>query len=482
MPLGTSVPPTFRATVPDLWYIRVDVDARDDTAAARQAHALYQRTADLVWAESGEKIPDTALVATHCSADQPEFSVQRSSEARLTPSANRLSLGAHFQERGFAGQLSVDVPALLPDSSAHDASRDRFTARSHARLTRRAVAARRIADAVRAARIAADQPYGETSLTTLWTALEVLAHRNYHTGIIERVVRSITPILGSRKVRDLTNEVSHYLRQYLMRDVPPERQSRFIAQFPDLLAPEFVADPTGPLRLDGPMLLGALADQRRSIAIGRFAEDSPIIVYRLMRFSDSVQTGADLVERVLGATRRVEWQLRRVYRLRNDITHVARFTGGDERLHEHLQLYVSSAVDALATVLSADAGIETIEDAVAAIDGEFQQWIDRVRLMGRLCAPPDSALTAPLALPAARATRDGDSPTTESPTVTDPRGVDEAHHGRGRRGRRGASAPATDEHEPATPVGSPQLWRHLYTPPYAALVPVASADRPSNAP
>jgi hypothetical protein len=474
-PRGTTVDGSFRAGTEGVWFVRVDVDARDHIAAAHQAYSLYQRTADLVWAESGEKIPGAALVASQRRSDGNNFVVHRAAEVRLTASTNRLIPGAHLQHRGFARRLAAGTPAArsnsIPRGEAPTRTPDALSS-SQAVLPSRLVAARRIADAVRAARIAAEQPYGETSLTTLWTALEVLAHREYHTGIIERVVRSITPILGSRKVRGMTDELGQYLAQYLMRDAPPTRRNAFAERFPDLLTPESKADSKAPLSLDGPMLLGAVADRERSIAIGSFVADSPIILYRLMRFSDSVKTGADLVERVLGATRRVEWQLRRVYRLRNDITHVARFTGGDERLHEHLQLYVSSAVDTLAEVLTSDTGIETIEDAVAAIDGEFQQWLDRVRELGQLRAPTLDPTLTPKEAPS--------MPDTAARSVKPPAQAADsgmlAGDGAANRPNDAGGRKGKAKNESAAQVGSPAVWRDLYMPPYTALASAKSRE------
>ena len=126
--------------------------------------------------------------------------------------------------------------------------------------------------------------------------------------------------------------------------------------------------------LDRGALLVALADPARAARLDALVAPSPLLQHRVRGYHAVVRSGSAAAQRVTQTAKRVEWQLRRVYRLRNGIVHGAHFGGTGERLLEHLDSYVRAVLGPLSQVLAADNGIDTIEQAVAAIDAAFETW------------------------------------------------------------------------------------------------------------
>ncbi len=225
---------------------------------------------------------------------------------------------------------------------------------------------RRIAGALRYYTIACQQDRPESGFTNLWTALEVLAHPDYGGSTIERVVRSVTPLLSATKIGDWIDDLLGNLLAARIEKLPAFRE-----QLAETL------DENG--RIAPPLLLGAMSSEEKATALFDLIESSPLLRKRIRDLHSLFSTGTRLGNRVYRSSRRMEWQLRRIYRARNDIAHGAELVYNADPLLQHLRLYVYSVMQSLSQILQADHSISTLEDATAAADSAFHNSLEWVR-------------------------------------------------------------------------------------------------------
>lgn len=241
---------------------------------------------------------------------------------------------------------------------------------------------RRLAGALRFYRISLLEGQLESGFSNLWTALEVISHEGYGEGafIVDRVVRSIAPIITAFKANDLTRDMTWYLRRGNVFEIP-----KFASTFPDLYQSN----------LDPVALLRTLSQKDCAAQLCALLTDNPLLQRRIMVYHENVQTGHALRSRVLRNLLRVEWQIRRLYSVRNALIHGADPERGSRRLLEHLRLYAATAVHTVTRLLSARSGLVTLEDALAMVDLDLQHWMAQLQnkpLCGPLMDRTDSEL------------------------------------------------------------------------------------------
>lgn len=221
-------------------------------------------------------------------------------------------------------------------------------------------AARRLTGALRALRIAHEETWLESGLTTLWTAIETLAHEHYAGNIIDSVVRSVVPFVAGAKIQNLVDDLIVYL------DWAGVTESQ---EFADDFADTVVGAVVSPVRI-----VHALSEEPRAIRLAEIARESPLVAYRVNRFHIVARSPMAAARRATQTAMRIEWQLRRIYRLRNAIIHGGEFTGAGEQMLQHLDGYVRAVIGPLSMILAANNGIDTIDEAVAAVDTSFDAW------------------------------------------------------------------------------------------------------------
>jgi hypothetical protein len=324
-----------------------EVLAHDRGHAARLAYQAFERVSDAIcFVAPGVSPPLLDAVATVRAGDPTVLEAVTKRDAEFTFRPLRTSLS--------------DVRGRRPDLASFSLGEDSSSA-----------AGRRLTGALRAQRIAREENWLESGLTTLWTAIETLAYERYAGNIIDSVVRSVIPFACATKIKDLTDDLVAYLEWSGVRDL-----SAFKNDFADVHSGGSVA----PAKL-----LHVLSEPARAQQLAALGSPSPLFQYRVRRFHDAVKTGKNAALRTCQSAKRVDWQLRRVYRLRNGIIHGAKFGGTGEQLLEHLDSYVRAVLGPLSQILSSDNGITTVEQAVAAVDGRFEAW--RQWALGLTVAP-----------------------------------------------------------------------------------------------
>lgn len=175
----------------------------------------------------------------------------------------------------------------------------------------------------------------ESRAINLWIALEALFQTMDHTSIIGKLVEFVPKI-----------QALHYPKNTLRafsQDIAPLWKRSGDTQ--DILT-DMVK--SSPVRLD-PVDLGRLLTAgSESLPFQRLksiASDNPLLLNRLWRYGDGMfKTPKNLAMRIEQHEKNVRWQLRRIYRLRNRITHQGKTGPESAQLLDHLQQYFLSTV------------------------------------------------------------------------------------------------------------------------------------------
>lgn len=194
----------------------------------------------------------------------------------------------------------------------------------------------------------------ENQMINLWIALESIipANKSGNQSTIENIVNSTLPFLNaiyfqrllSRFARDLIN----WKKSAFIRIIKKIDGDGIIQKLIKLIAlPEF--------------------EKERDLLKSEF-KDFHLIADRFDYFCESFSSPEKLLERLENHSKRVEWQLRRIYRARNLIVHSGKtpsYTGIlIENIHDYLDLIMSTLI-ALATkpkiIVSIDQGFKYLE-------------------------------------------------------------------------------------------------------------------------
>lgn len=325
--------------------VEYEVEALDHHAAANLAIRQLERTADLITAEAVHPKPDVLATATrHGRGRHLKFSFATNADLPLTPLPSGLT---ELAKKGYAQRM---MEADIERSSLV-----------------------RLEGALRAYRISQEATYTRTGLTNLWTALEALTPEEKKVtdkqppSIIEQVTSMVGPLMGSFKAESLVDDFIGVLRRGGVLGT----------------------------QVDRALLVQLLSTKDGAEWVGAMTRDDPIVGLHARQFSETMRTPANVVAASYRTARRVEWQVRRLYRLRNETVHGAATPQNARRVLQHLMLYVNRAVLVLSDLLlDVSNGLRTIEDAVSAVEVSYFEWATWARglVIGKNEATPTAAL------------------------------------------------------------------------------------------
>ena len=327
-----------------LRYIHLSLAAHDHHAATREAYHIFHKTADLMTVEFPRVTAKVVQAATVRSGDTwTAVNVVDASQMQLEPVP------------------AVQTSKVLKDNLTGFASR-------FVQSVEQGTPRRQVEGSLRYFRISLEESWLESGLTNLWTSLETLAPQG-SSYIIDRVAGAVAPLMGSFKVRTMTEILIGYLLRYGIAEKKFYDSVLGAAKGPDgLIAPH--------------LLLRLLADHSSAVSLASKVQDSPLLVYRIMTFHKKVETGGALAKTVHQTTSRVDWQVRRLYRLRNDIVHGAASPENLQRLTQHLQLYALRLILAVSSLLEPDNGVDNVDSALSVIESSYHNWVDSMREAG----------------------------------------------------------------------------------------------------
>jgi len=176
----------------------------------------------------------------------------------------------------------------------------------------------------------------EARLVNLWIALEALCQGG-EGSIIERVWTRIAPCVAIDNVRRNLISLSIYVRN-LWTDAD---RGQFLALFPNS-----EKDHLKPEDLTAVLLLNEGHDNLKKLT--QLCLKHPLITHRLFRAKSMMLNEPAAVKANVEYTRQnVEWQIKRIYRIRNAIVHTGSANLLLPQLTQHLHCYLVKAIQSI---------------------------------------------------------------------------------------------------------------------------------------
>lgn len=195
----------------------------------------------------------------------------------------------------------------------------------------------------------------QARLVNMWIGLESLVRRE-NESIIESVCAVVPAVLALGNVRRLVRALAIYLRKARVLSRMGADEVRRI--FP---ASSEVAVEVGELLT----LLASPVEGDEMKSVLAACDENPLIRYRLYRVAAKVLASHKTALDNLHQNRQnVDWQLRRIYRARNEIVHRAGDPYRIDQLVEHLHAYLVSTVQVLVHTLEVSDGAWSIRQVM----------------------------------------------------------------------------------------------------------------------
>lgn len=199
----------------------------------------------------------------------------------------------------------------------------------------------------------------EAQLVNLWTAMEVLVHRESQSKL-KAVIRLLTPFLIYGYVDRLIHALAGDLYRWKMKE------------FSKVLKIKSLKGWKLHHRL-AVVLLGGDYEAKRD-ELYALASDYPLLCFRIFSISETISTRAKLDEVLKDHERRVIWQIRRIYRSRNLIVHDGSAPAYIDALTENAHEYLDAFIDRFLSLCARTKAATTLEEAVAFQAELYSQW------------------------------------------------------------------------------------------------------------
>ncbi len=210
----------------------------------------------------------------------------------------------------------------------------------------------------------------ENQLISLWSAVEVLlSEPAVGTPRIVHYVELILPCVCLRYVR---RQVTAIFEELI---VSYRKKFSTIVSKEPLMA-------TSDQYLKFAAILILPANQALRDELVNLCNDNPLALHRMYRVGKDYRTGADAKVAMEGNKNRVEWQLHRIYRARNNLVHAGMVPGYLDAIILNMFEYYRTSV---ATIIKAARGKERgdIDQAVYNIGVNFGANLRQVRALGQ---------------------------------------------------------------------------------------------------
>ncbi len=195
----------------------------------------------------------------------------------------------------------------------------------------------------------------------LWIGLETLFQESDGKSIIARILYSLPQIISSYYLRDLLWEICIDIR----------RNSKY-RDFSDIK--EYFPNST-PLNISPQDLLIVLTDikdGKKIRALLDFSSNNELFVYRINQvWNDYFQTKKQFLNRINDHIQNIDWQLMRLYRIRNNIMHQGSVKYELNHYTHHLNQYYHSAIHSILNSLISNPELKVL-DAITETRENFE--------------------------------------------------------------------------------------------------------------
>jgi hypothetical protein len=204
----------------------------------------------------------------------------------------------------------------------------------------------------------------EACLVNMWIALECLVRRT-RGNIIQKICRSIPPTIACLAFFKMMRALSIYMRLY-WKQIDP---SPFV-ELLELRDASYCAPSE---------LLSAMLDNDEGGKGQRLLElctDNPLMHHRIRRIQHTLlKSPGDLAKYIETNENHINWQLRRIYRARNEVAHRANLSTKLDQLLEHLHGYLINSIHRVIYVLNTSDGHLSIPETLMYCTNVHMQFI-----------------------------------------------------------------------------------------------------------
>jgi hypothetical protein len=204
----------------------------------------------------------------------------------------------------------------------------------------------------------------EAQLVNIWTAMEVLVHREFESKL-KGVVRLLTPFLIYSYVDSLLH--------HLAGDIYRWRKNKFYK----ILKIDELKGWRTHHRLAA-ILRGGQFEQRRQDLYELIAPFQ-LLRFRCFHISEMISSCASLESALQDHERRVVWQIRRIYRCRNLIVHDGTSPDFLDSLTENAHEYLDTFIDRFFVLCAKFGSATSLEEAAMFQSQLYEQWRKKLR-------------------------------------------------------------------------------------------------------
>lgn len=109
--------------------------------------------------------------------------------------------------------------------------------------------------------------------------------------------------------------------------------------------------------------------------------DFPLLRYRIFSINKFFQTGKQLKKKIKDHTQNVEWQIQRIYRIRNLIVHSGEMPSYGNILVENIHNYFDNLINYVIDNAK-EKNIKSIKEGIIACELEFENFMNNISLIG----------------------------------------------------------------------------------------------------
>ena len=217
----------------------------------------------------------------------------------------------------------------------------------------------RVLSSISTSSLARKSPSPEIQLISIWSAIEVLLSAPEGTARILHYVDGLLPCICLR---------------YIRRQFVAVHDALFVLhrrKFSDLVNNELISGATDShTKFAAILMLPPHANLRQSLL--NLCTDNPLALHRLWKLHDDFGNPKNLANAVGAHQKRVEWQIHRIYRARNNLVHAGRVPSFLDSLILNLFEYYRSTVATIVKAAHRDEKPANIDQVVSDIRIEYQ--------------------------------------------------------------------------------------------------------------
>lgn len=290
----------FLEQTKDAWLACIEVEATGRNEALQSAVRPLRQIFDVANFYQ-RSTPFSLLPLVYLAAGDDQYVMRLDAEpyGGLQPQRNATRLAARMQRQGVLSKLPDQVATALEQHSVALASID-----------------------------------PKVRFVNMWVALETLVGQDHNSSIIDNIVRTILPQVVHRRINKIIKYLAMCLHEYGFCGVIPDNTGWFYN--------------STQARVQSDELLLALTGAGGSDVQDKLAEitaNHPLLCNRLFAVYKVVRDSKTLLQRLQESEKRINWQLRRIYRARNLLVHTGSPVTPLSYLAPNLEYYFSVTLE-----------------------------------------------------------------------------------------------------------------------------------------